>query len=66
MLMMKKVRNEQGKSQAQVARDGDMHSTSVSMIEGGRLKPGKIQAEKIAKALQWEKDPALLFEEVEA
>ncbi|MEG0505478.1 MAG: helix-turn-helix transcriptional regulator [Raoultibacter sp.] len=52
--------------QSEVARMTGMHPTSISAIENGRLRPYPGQIEKIAAALNWNGDPAALFEEVPA
>lgn len=50
--------------QSEMARMTGMHPTSISAIENGRLRPYPGQVEKIVAALEWEGDPAELFEEV--
>ena len=47
-----------------LARRAEMHVSSISQIESGRLIPYEKQVEKIAKALNWEEDPKELFAEV--
>ena len=51
---MKKVRalrEAEGWSQSELARRAGLHSTTVSVIESGRWKPGQGQIEKLAAAL---------------
>lgn len=44
-----------------LARIAEMHVSSISQIESGRLRPYPSQAEKIANALDWKGDPGQLF-----
>lgn len=65
MLLMTEERKRQGLSMSALARRADMHVSSISQIESGRLKPYPSQIEKIARALGWEDDPAKLYSEKE-
>lgn len=66
MLRITKNRQEAfGWSISRLAREANMHTSTVSSIESGRLRPYPSQVEKLAKALGWEDDPLKLFEEVE-
>lgn len=61
---MRKIRESQGISKAELARMAKMSNGTVGQIESGRLKPYLSQALKIARVLNWQGDPAKLFEEV--
>jgi len=45
------LREAEGWSQSELARRAGLHSTTVSVIESGRWKPGLGQIEKLAAAL---------------
>jgi len=45
------LREAEGWSQSELARRAGLHSTTVSVIESGRWKPGQGQIEKLAVAL---------------
>lgn len=47
---MKRFRQQRGWSQAELARRAGVHSTTISLIESGRLAAYDSQIEKIAKA----------------
>lgn len=64
MKKMTEVRKERGMSMSGLARDAQMHVSSISQIESGRLIPYPNQVSKIAKALEWKGDPQDLFVEV--
>ena len=65
MLRMKVRRVERGASQAQIARLAQMHPSTVSLIESGRLRPGLGQLRKLARALGVPRDQAAtLLQEV--
>lgn len=64
MLLVEKERKRQGLSQSKLARLADVNASSMSRIERGKEKAYPMRGERIAKALGWSKDPALLFEEV--
>lgn len=57
------VLRERKISQSRLCRETGMHTSSMSQIVSGRLKPYPGQVEKIVKALDWKGDPAELFEE---
>lgn len=65
MKLMTELRKEQGLSMSALAREAEMHVSSISQIEGGRLMPYPGQVAKIAAALNWEGNPAELFQERE-
>ena len=65
-MLLSKVRAEKGLSMSGLARKAEMHVSSISQIESGRLSPYPSQKEKIAKALDWAGDIDELFEETEA
>jgi ribosome-binding protein aMBF1 (putative translation factor) len=62
MLMITKERTKQGLSQSALARKAELHVSSLSAIENGRLNPYPAQIEKLVKALDWVREPAQLFE----
>ena len=64
MKKMTEIRKERGMSMSGLARNAQMHVSSISQIESGRLIPYPKQANKIAKALDWDGDPQALFAEV--
>lgn len=64
MIRFKYERLIQGKKQTDVSRMTGMHTTSISAIENGHLRPYPGQVDKLVKALGWKGDPADLFEEV--
>lgn len=65
MKLMTELRKEQGLSMSALAREAEMHVSSISQIEGGRLMPYPGQVAKIAAALNWEGNPAELFQDCE-
>jgi len=65
MLKARKEREAHGWSISRLAREAELHISTVSSIESGRLKPYRVQAEKLAHALGWQSDPADLFKEAE-
>lgn len=65
MKLMTELRKERGLSMSAFARKAEMHVSSISQIEGGRLMPYPGQIMKIAAALNWEGNPAVLFQERE-
>lgn len=65
MKLMTELRTEQGLSMSALARKAEMHVSSISQIEGGRLRPYPGQIKKIADALEWDGNPAELFQETE-
>lgn len=64
MLKLTEVRKAQGLSMSALARKAELHVSTVSLIENGRLKPYPGQREKLAKALGMEDREDELFEEV--
>jgi ribosome-binding protein aMBF1 (putative translation factor) len=64
-LKITREREQQGLSMSALAAKAGMHVSSISQIEGGRLNPYPGQVKKLAKALGWKDDPALLFKHVE-
>ncbi len=65
MRLMTDLRMKRGLSMSVLARKAEMHVSSVSQIEGGRLRPYPGQIKKIADALEWDGSPAALFRETE-
>jgi transcriptional regulator with XRE-family HTH domain len=51
MIRLRVERKRLGWSQAELARQSGVHSTSISLAEGGRFVPGAIQLEKLRVAL---------------
>ena len=66
MIHLTQERESAGLSKAALARKADMHPTTVTQIENGRLLAYPGQMAKLAKALGWDGDPAGLFKEVDA
>lgn len=64
MLLVTKIRKEQGISQAELARRANVNQTSMSRIESGKEAAYPFRGKRIADALGWNDDPAKLFEEV--
>ena len=64
MIRLTEVRKAAGLSMSALAREAGMHVSSVSQIEGRRLRPYPGQVAKLGSALGWEGDPTELFEEV--
>lgn len=58
------LRQEQGLSMSALARKAEMHVSSVSQIESGRLDPYPSQRRKLVAALGWQGGTDELFEEV--
>lgn len=65
MKVITELRKQKGLSMSALARKAEMHVSSVSQIESGRLSPYPAQIEKLATALEWRDGPSILFEEVE-
>jgi len=57
-LKLKEVREAAGISQSALARRADMHASSVSSIEKGRLEAWPGQRLKLAEALGWPAEDA--------
>ena len=51
MTSIKELRERRGWSQARLAREAEMHPSTICSIERGRLRPYPGQAAKIAEAL---------------
>ncbi len=64
MLQAKKERIELEWSQAKLARVAEMHPSSVSLIENGKMTPYPAQIKKLTAALDWQGNPEDLFKEV--
>lgn len=64
-MLLTQVRTEKGLSMSALARKAEMHVSSISQIENGRLAPYPSQREKIAKALDWTGNADDLFNETE-
>ena len=65
MLVVKQERLKQGISGAELARRAGLNSATVSQAERGIMKPYPVQAEKMAKALNWQGSPQELFIEAD-
>ena len=65
MLRLTVERKKLGLSMSKLARKADMHPSTVSLIERGRLAAYPSQILKLVCALGWNGDPADLFKEVE-
>ena len=63
MLRITRERMQMKMSQAALARRAEIHPTTISLIESGRMQPYPSQAEKLANALCWQGNPAELFED---
>lgn len=61
MKRITQLRKSQGLSMSALARKADMHVSSVSQIESGRLIPYPAQVKKLSDALDWQEEPKLLF-----
>lgn len=64
MLLVTKVRESKGLSQAKLARLADVNQSSMSRIECGKEPAYSGRGARIAIALGWQGDPMDLFEEV--
>jgi len=64
MLQAKKERIDREWSQAKLARVAEMHPSSVSLIENGKMTPYPAQIKKLTAALDWQGNPEDLFREV--
>jgi ribosome-binding protein aMBF1 (putative translation factor) len=65
VLRITRERERQELSMSVLAAKAGMHVSSISQIEGNRLTPYPGQVKKLAKALGWKDDPALLFKPME-
>lgn len=65
MLVITAERKAREWSMSRLAREADLHVSTISLIESRRMKPYSGQIEKLVLALQWEGDPSALFEEKE-
>lgn len=61
-MKLKDEREKQGLSQNKLAAMADMHPSTISQIEKGRYVAYPSQLEKLARALDWNGDPAALVE----
>lgn len=61
-MKLKDEREKQNLSQSKLAAMADMHPSTVSQIEAGRYVAYPSQLKKLAKALDWDGDPAALVE----
>jgi len=59
------VRKALGWSQSRLAREAQMHPSTISAIESGRLSPWPGQAARIQEALGYEGGADVLFEELD-
>jgi transcriptional regulator with XRE-family HTH domain len=58
-------RTRRGWSKAELARKSGLNDVTVGMAENGRLLPYPGQLLKLARALEFDGEPAALLEEVE-
>lgn len=65
MKRLRRERQNRGWSQAELARQAQVHPTTVSLIESGRFAPGQSQLVKLARALDYPGEPAQLVEDEE-
>ena len=66
MLLAEVLKKDQGKTNKDVAEETGINITTVSMLMLGHMKPYRQEwQEKIAAALDYDGEPAKLFEEVE-
>lgn len=49
-ILLRRLRKERGWSQSELARRSGIHSSTISLIESGRLTPYDTQIDKIADA----------------
>jgi transcriptional regulator with XRE-family HTH domain len=47
---LKGWRAKRGWSQSKLAKESGLHTTTISLLESGRLKPYRVQAQKLAVA----------------
>lgn len=64
MLLVTKLRNEKGISQAKLSRMANICASSLCRIEKGKEPAYPNRGQRIADALGWEDDYKKLFEEV--
>lgn len=68
MILLRKVRQQLGLSQSEIARrSGSMHPNSIYQIESGKRAPGFKQRyliEKVLREAGWDGNADELFEEV--
>lgn len=62
---LSRVRQAQNLTKSGLARKAGLNQATVFGIESGRLNPYPSQLAKLARALGWMHDPALLLEEVD-
>lgn len=65
MKRITKLREQQGKTRAKLGALAEVHPARVGQIESGRYVPYPPELTRLAKALDWEGEPAALLEEVE-
>jgi transcriptional regulator with XRE-family HTH domain len=66
LLLMTKIRKQNGWSQSVLSHRSGVHVSTISNVERGRLSPWPGQRAKIALALEWPEDRAdELFEVVD-
>ena len=63
--VIKKLLEERGMSQSELARQAEVNQTSLSRIINGLEPAYPKRGKRIADALGWEGDPEELFKEVE-
>lgn len=64
MKYLRRLREQNAWSRAELARRAQMSNGTVGQIEAGRFIPYESQLRKLADALGWDGDPAALLEEV--
>lgn len=65
MLKLSQARQAKGWTKLELSRQALLTPGLVTQIEVGRFKPYDVQLARVAEALGWEGDPAILLEEVE-
>lgn len=61
-LRLTALREAKELSQAALARRCDLHNSTVSLVESGRLRPYQSQLEKLARGLDFDGDPERLLD----
>jgi transcriptional regulator with XRE-family HTH domain len=64
VLLVTAMRHQLEISQAELARRSELHNSTLSLVESGRLRPYPSQLEKLAAGLGFAGDPAKLLEPV--
>ena len=65
---MKRITRERlarGWTKTELGRQARLHPARVGTIENGRVVPYEVELRRLAKALHWQGDAALLIDEAE-